>query len=127
MAWLALSTVAALVVYMWCTGRVGAARVKYEIDAPRTTGNETFERMYRVQQNTIEQLVVFLPALWLFGQFWSPIIAAVIAAIFIVGRILYAISYVAEPSKRTVGFLAGFLANVVLVVGSLIGAIRALL
>jgi glutathione S-transferase len=126
MAWLSLVTIGALLVYMWCSLRVGIARSKYGIEAPATTGNELFERHYRVQQNSVEQLVVFLPALWVFGTFWSAPLAAGIGSIFVVGRIVYALGYVADPKRRTVGFLMGYLANAVLVVGGLVGTVMAL-
>lgn len=126
MAWLALVTIGALLVYMWCTLRVGIARGKYGIEAPATTGHAIFERHYRVQQNSVEQLVVFLPALWVFGTFWSPVIAAGLGSLFVVGRIVYAMGYVADPKRRTAGFLMGYLANAVLVIGGLVGAVLAL-
>ncbi len=123
----AIVTAIALLEYMFFSFRVGFGRAKYDVPAPAVSGNEIWERMFRVQQNTLEQLVVFIPALWLFTHFWSPLWAAVIGVLFIVGRPLYYAGYVADPNKRTAGFLMGFLASVVLVVGSLIGAIMALL
>lgn len=126
MALLALVTTLALLVYMWCTLRVGMARGKYEIEAPATTGHEIFERHYRVQQNSVEQLAVFLPALWMFGTLISAPIGAAIGCLFVVGRIVYALGYVADPKRRTAGFLMGYLANAVLVVGSLYGAVMRL-
>ena len=107
--------------------RVGSARGTYDVPAPRISGNEIFERHFRVHQNMMEQLVVFLPALWLFGTYVSASIGALVGVAFLVGRGLYAASYVAEPQKRTVGFVIGFLSNVVLVLGSLGGAIMAAL
>jgi glutathione S-transferase len=126
MEWLALVTVLSLLVYMWCTLRVGMARGKFGIEAPATTGNEIFERHYRVQQNSVEQLVVFLPALWIFGTLISAPIGAGVGSLFVVGRIVYALGYVADPKRRTAGFLMGYIANAVLVVGSLVGAVMAL-
>ncbi len=126
MALLALVTGLALLVYMWCTLRVGMARGTYKIEAPATTGNEIFERHYRVQQNSVEQLAVFLPALWMFGTLISAPIGAAVGSLFVVGRIVYAFAYVADPKRRTIGFLMGYVANAVLVVGSLIGAVMAL-
>jgi uncharacterized MAPEG superfamily protein len=126
MEWLTVTTVLALVEYLWVGGRVGMARGRYEIAAPATTGHPVFERHYRVQQNTIEQLVVFLPALWMFGTLVDARVAAVLGVVFVIGRVMYALAYVAEPSKRSTGFLVGYLANAVLVVGSGVGAIMAL-
>ena len=85
--------------------------------APATSGNEIWERHFRVQQNSVEQLLVFLPTLWVFGTYASAPIGAGIGLVFIIGRALYAIGYVAEPSKRTAGFVIGFLSNATLVIG----------
>ena len=127
MEWIALVSLLAVLVYMWITLRVGTARGRYEVPAPATTGNEIFERTYRVQQNTVEQLLIFLPALWLFGTYLNARVGAAVGLIFVVARIIYAIGYVAEPSKRGTGFLIGFLANVVLVLGALAGIVLKLL
>ncbi|MBW2387538.1 MAG: MAPEG family protein [Deltaproteobacteria bacterium] len=117
----------ALIEYMVISYRVGAARGKYGVDAPATTGNEIFERHYRVQHNTIEQLVIFLPSIWVCTQYTSAQLAWVMGIAFIVGRAIYAVSYVADPAKRGTGFLITFIANTVLVLGGLFGAVRALL
>ena len=74
-----------------------------------------FERWYRVQLNTLEQLVVFLPALFLFANYASPRLAGWIGLAFVVGRIVYARSYLADPAARGPGFIIGFSANSILV------------
>ncbi len=127
MAVIAIVTGLALIEYMAFSVRVGMARGKYGVEAPATSGDEIFERHYRVQQNTLEQLMVFLPSLWLFAQFVSINVAAGLGLVFIAGRALYAVSYIADPKKRTAGFLIGYLANAVLVLGSIGGAVRAML
>lgn len=101
---------------------VGRARVRYQVPAPATTGNELFERYFRVQMNTLEQLVVFVPSVWLFGAYVSPAIAAALGALFIAGRFLYFSGYVRDPKKRGAGFGLSFLPNVALVLGATIGA-----
>lgn len=116
MHWIALITVAALIEYLVFQGFVGAARQKGGVQAPKVTGDENYERWYRVQLNTVEQLIVFLPALWLCGYLGATTVAAIAGAAFLVARPLYAISYVSNPEKRTVGFLIGYLAIVVLIV-----------
>jgi glutathione S-transferase len=126
MPYLAIVTALALLEYMGISILVGRARAKYGIKAPATSGHEVFDRTFRVHQNTLEQLVVFLPALWLFGTYLSASWGAVIGLAFIVGRVLYVQGYIADPEKRGPGFLIGFLANVLLLLGALVGAILAL-
>ena len=106
---------------------VGRARVKYAVPAPATTGNETFERYFRVQMNTLEQLALFLPGIWIFALYVSAPIAAALGALFILGRFIYFMSYVKDPKQRTAGFGLSVLPTIVLVVGGIIGAARAAL
>ncbi|HTT74629.1 MAG TPA: MAPEG family protein [Candidatus Binataceae bacterium] len=123
MSWLSLITVAALIEYFVFVFMTGQARVKYKVEAPATTGDPVFERYYRVQQNTLEQLVIFIPALWLFAEYVGPRSAFVLGLIFLAGRALYARGYIREPSQRQTGAMATFAANGILVLGSLIGLI----
>jgi uncharacterized MAPEG superfamily protein len=102
---------------------VGRARVMYGIKAPATTGNEVFERYFRVQMNTLEQLVVFVPAILLFAHYVSAAWAAGLGLLFVLGRALYFTGYVKDPKKRSLGFGLSFLPTVVLLVGGLIGAV----
>jgi glutathione S-transferase len=104
---------------------VGTARGKSGIQAPATTGDPVLERTLRVQMNTLEQLVMVLPSMWLFGLYVSAIYAAGLGLVFAVARILYYRGYVADPSKRAIGFLIGFLATLVLLFGALYGAVMA--
>ena len=106
--------------------RVGVARERYGVKAPAISGNETFERLFRIQMNTLEQLIVFLPGLYLFARYFSPYVAAGLGVVYLLGRELYAFTYVRDPSKRSVGYGITFLPMVILVVGGLIGAVRAL-
>ena len=98
---------------------VGKAREKYGIKAPATTGNEIFERHFRVQQNSLESLILFFPGLYLFAQHASPLWAAILGAVFLVGRQLYAVTYVKDPAKRGPGFLIGMLPTMILLLGGL--------
>jgi len=124
MEYLAIVTALALLEYLGIGIMVGQARGKFGIKAPATSGHEVFDRTFRVHQNTLEQLIVFLPSLWLFGTFVSHTWGALIGLVFIVGRILYVQGYVADPAKRGPGFIVGFAANALLLLGGLIGAIR---
>lgn len=101
---------------------VGGARVRYKIEAPATTGHPVFERYFRVQQNTLEQLVVLVPSMWLFGLYVNPTWAAGLGAVYLLGRIIYLQSYVKDPKKRSAGFGLSFLPIVVLLLGALWGA-----
>jgi glutathione S-transferase len=106
--------------------KVGAARERYGVKAPAITGNETFERLFRIQMNTLEQLIVLLPGLYLFARYFSPYVAAALGVLYLLGRELYAFTYVRDPAKRSVGYGITFLPMVILIVGGLIGAVRAL-
>ena len=123
----ALVTLIALIEYMFFSLRVGTSRSKYDVPAPATSGHPTWDRMFRVQQNTLEQLIVFLPALWIFATFVSPTIGAAVGVVFLIGRPVYYAGYVKDPGKRGTGFAMGLLANFVLVVGSVIGIVKSLL
>jgi uncharacterized MAPEG superfamily protein len=101
---------------------VGKARGTYGIDAPAITGDPIFERYYRVQQNTLELLVLFIPGMVMFAQYVSADVAAGLGVIFVVGRFLYLRAYVADPKSRSVGFVLSFLPAQILLIGGLIGA-----
>lgn len=125
--WPSLITVSALILYFIVTINVGRARFKYKVSPPQMTGNPDFERVVRVQQNTLEQMILFLPSLWLFSQFVSPLWAAGIGAVWIIGRILFAWGYYQAAEKRAAGFGISTLATLALLGGSLIGTIMSLL
>ncbi len=126
MLWIALVVLIALMEFMVFGFLVGRARGLYKIQAPATSGHPVFERSFRVHYNTLELLVVFIPAIWLFGLYLNPRWGAIIGAVFIVARALYAIGYVRAPEKREVGALLSFLSVIILVVGAIFGVVRAL-
>jgi glutathione S-transferase len=121
--WLGFITIAALIEYMVLGALVGQMRVKTGIAAPATTGDPVFERYFRVHQNTLEALVIFIPGLWLFAQYVSLTAAILLGVVFIGARAYYAISYIKDPAARTIGAIATFAVNAILVIGSLLGLI----
>ncbi|HET6593586.1 MAG TPA: MAPEG family protein [Xanthomonadales bacterium] len=121
MEYTALVILAALAQYLFFSVRVGMARGKYGIKAPATRGDEAWERLFRVQMNTLEQLIVFLPALVLFSLYVSDSWAVLPGLVFLAGRQLYSHEYVSNPQSRGPGMGMTFLANAVLVVGALAG------
>ncbi len=119
----ALVTILMLLVYFWTGLQVGKARGKYGVKAPATTGPEEFNLVFRSSVNTLEQLVMTLPAIWLFAAFGpgnGDIWAAVIGVVWIIGRILYVTSYNKAADKRSAGFMVGFLATAAALAGALI-------
>jgi glutathione S-transferase len=123
----AAATLLALLLYLVLTIVVGQARTKYAIKAPAVTGNENFERAYRVQMNTVEQMVFFLPALWLYAVLVSDKGAAVGGLIWVIGRAIYAVRYIGDPTKRGPGVMISMLAQLGLFLGALYGVVRALI
>lgn len=123
MEYTALVILAALAQYLFFSVRVGMARGKYGIEAPATRGDEAWERLFRVQMNTLEQLIVFLPALVLFSLYVSDSWAVLPGLVFLAGRQLYAHEYVSNPRSRGPGMGMTFLANAVLMAGALAGIV----
>jgi uncharacterized MAPEG superfamily protein len=113
----------ALAEYMVFSGLVGRARAKYRIAAPAITGHDVFERTFRVHQNSLENLIVFVPAVWVFGVYVSALWAAGIGVVYIVARAMYARGYIAAAEKRGVGSGVTGVVLMVLVIGGLVGVI----
>lgn len=122
-----LVTALTLLMYLVLTINVGRARFKYKVSPPATTGDPNFERVLRVQQNTLEQLIFFLPLLWLFSFYVSPLWGAGIGAVWLVGRILYAWGYYQAAEKRAIGFAISTLSSTALLAGAIVGIILNLL
>ena len=120
---IAIVTLLVLLEYFFFLVQVARARAKAGLKPPAVVGDPNFERHFRVQQNTIEQLVIFIPSLWLFGLYVHPIGGAAIGLVFIVGRYVYYHAYVRDPAKRGTGFVIGEVAQIFLLVGGLIGAV----
>ena len=118
----AIVAAVALLEYTAFVWRAGKARGDAGIPAPAMSGHPNFERHVRVQENTVEQLVIFLPALFLFATYASELGAAALGVVFILGRGLYAHAYVHDPAKRGPGFAMTLGANCILVIGTIVGA-----
>ena len=127
MEWVVVVMMLALLEYFWMSVRVGLARGRTGVEAPAVSGNEEFERYFRVHYNTMEQLVMFLPGIWFFALYVNELLAAAIGVVFLIGRALYAVTYVKDPASRAPGVLLSVLSSVVLVAGALVGALYSLL
>jgi glutathione S-transferase len=106
---------------------VGRARGLYGIMAPAVSGHEMFDRAFRIQMNTLESAAIMLPALWLYAGFIGDRGAGMMGAIWLIGRVWYAVAYHQDPKKRSAGFGIGFLAFAGLWVGALWGVVRTML
>ena len=115
----AIITLVALLVYFWMSTQVARTRYKVGIPPPATTGDPLLERTMRAHVNTLEWMPIFLGSLWLFAFYWGDFAAAIVGAVWIAGRILYFLGYVAETRKRSPGFGVQALASAVLVFGAL--------
>ena len=113
----------ALVQYLYFGVEVGRARGKTGVQAPAVTGDPYFERVFRAHYNTLEQLIIFLPAIYASGYFVHELFAVAAGFVFLVGRALYFRTYVGDPTKRGPGMLLTMLANLALVIGGLVGAL----
>ena len=126
MAFVAVVTLLALGFYMFLAARTAQHRGKAGIKAPATVGDETFERAFRIHQNTAEQMLFFLPSMWICGYFVTWTWAGIGGLIWIAGRALYAVSYKKDPPSRGPGFLIAFAAASILWLVGLIGALSTL-
>jgi glutathione S-transferase len=106
---------------------VARARTRYHVPAPATTGNADFERYFRVQANTLEQLIIFLPAIVLFAHYVSAYLAAALGALFVIGRAVYFQGYTKAAEGRHLGFGLSVIPSLILLLGGIFGALRALL
>lgn len=116
------------ILFVFYTGiNVAQMRGRHKIAAPAVTGNPEFERAYRVQVNTLEQFVMFLPLLWLATAYFQPLawLPAVFGLVWVIGRFVYLQGYMAAPEKRSTGFLITIVATAGLLVLSIIGIVQA--
>ena len=120
---IAIVTILALIqAYMFAI-QVGQARVKHGVKAPSTSGHDDFDRMFRIHQNTMEQLILFVPALWIFGLYVHALAGAGIGLVFVIGRFIYRGAYLKDPASRSLGFGLGAVSMAILMLGGLVGAV----
>jgi glutathione S-transferase len=123
MIWTAWVTLAALLVYLWMTVNVSRARHRFGIPAPIVDGPQDFMSVLRVQLNTVEQLALFLPALWLCAWAFDDRVAAAGGVLWTVGRVLYARAYYRDPKDRALGYGLTVVASFLLMLGAAWGLI----
>lgn len=118
-------TILAVVLYIITVMRVGNMREKHDICAPAVTGHPEFERAYRVQMNTLESMPVFLPVLWLATLYFTRVslLAPAIGLVWIIGRIVYMLAYMADPSKRGLGFGIAAMSQIALLLLAIAGIV----
>ena len=124
--WPAVVTLGVVVLLFVMSWNVGRARAKYGISAPATTGNPDFERVFRVQMNTIENVLMFLPALWIFASFNNEVWAGALGVVWLAARAWYSIAYCQAAARRGPPFGLSMLVIVVLTLGAAWGAVRTL-
>jgi glutathione S-transferase len=124
--WIALVTLLCVLLMSGCMFAVGLGRARHGVHAPATAGHPDFERLYRVQMNTLEASVMFLPALWIAASHGDARWAAGFGAVWLVGRVLYAVGYAKDAKRRGAGFLIGLVALAALLVQGGWGVVAAL-
>ncbi|MEM9624076.1 MAG: MAPEG family protein [Pseudomonadota bacterium] len=127
MAYITLIVMLALIQYLYFGVAVGRARGRHGVSAPAISGDETFERFHRAHQNTLEQLVVFIPASFAAAYFANDLIAVAIGVVYLVGRAYYFRSYISDPQSRGTGMIITMVANIILIGMAMVGAMRAIL
>lgn len=125
-SWVNLVILLALLEFLAFGFLVGRARVKYGIRAPAMSGNEMFERYVRVHYNTLELLILLVPALWIAASYWNPVWMAAAGGIYLIGRILYLRGYVRDPKTRSIGFGLSIVPILFFVLAALAGIAKAL-
>ena len=124
MVWVSAVVLLAILQYMVLGMLVGRARVWYGVSAPACTGHPKFERWFRAHQNSLEMLIAFVPALWLYGWWVSATWGVAIGLVFVAARIIYTVEYISDPKSRALGAGLSFLTIIVLVIGGLYGLVK---
>jgi glutathione S-transferase len=123
MAYVDIVTALALLQFLAFAFRVGHARERFGVKAPAVSGHDQFERHFRVQQNTLESLIMFLPSLYLFSRYFNPLWAAGLGVVYLIGRQVYAAAYVKDPAGRSAGYALTMLPVLALLLGGVTGAV----
>ena len=123
MALIALVTLLTVLLMFVTALMVGRARGAHGVHAPATSGHPAFDRAFRVQMNTLEQAVMFLPALWVAGTLGNATLAAAFGAVWLVGRVWYAVAYLKAAERRGAGFVIAILALLALLVEGVRGIV----
>jgi glutathione S-transferase len=118
----AIVTILALIQYTYFGIQVGGAHQKYGVKVPAMSGDQQFERVNRVHQNTLEQLLVLIPALWMYAYFVNPLWGAGLGVVYLIGRFIYSSAYKKDPSSRSLGFMLSFLPSTVMLAWVLVVA-----
>ncbi len=127
MEYCAIVTVLALIQYLWFGIQVGSMRGAHQVEAPAMSGPPPFERAVRIHYNTMEQLVLFLPALWMFAYFVDPLWGAGFGLVYLTGRFVYRAAYLKDPAGRGAGFTLTVLPSAVMLLWVLVAAVLNLL
>jgi uncharacterized MAPEG superfamily protein len=126
MQYIELVAITAVLQFLFFSVMTGRARMKSGLKAPAMTGDEDFERMYRVQMNTLEALVMFIPALFIASNYWSHLLISGLGVVYLLGRFIYWRAYVVAPKKRGLGFIISIIPTFVLIILSIIGILLSL-
>jgi glutathione S-transferase len=116
-------TLLAVAFYFFLATRFAAARGRFGVPLPATTGQPDFERIFRVHANTLEWMPIFLVPLWLCAFSLSDAGAASLGLVWIVGRAWYSFGYSKAVEKRLPGFFIQSIACVLLFVGAVAGVV----
>jgi glutathione S-transferase len=118
--------IVAMLQYLTFGTLVGSARGRYGIRGPATTGSEPFERVYRVQMNTLELLVALIPVMYAAARYWPAHYVAALGAVYLIGRTIYAFAYVKNPQSRHLGFALSIFPILALALAALVAALRSM-
>jgi glutathione S-transferase len=124
--WVNLVTLLAVLEFFAFGFLVGRARAKYGVKAPAMSGHEVFDRYFRVHYNTLELMIMFVPALWIAAGYWNPVWMAAVGAVYLIGRVIYLQGYVRDPKARSIGFGLSIFPIGFLVLAALAGVLKGL-